>query len=158
VPRSHAATALKKKSETGKDTNMNNKLDQYCGLLKEEIKIAEAHLKQVGRHVESVGEDGMEILETRLKEAEAKCEVSRKKADEAAGRIKEFLEEKIDSAVTKLEDWKTDRDIEKVEKRADRKEQYAIDLMVLATFAVQGAEVALVDALAARKFATEVAG
>jgi hypothetical protein len=137
---------------------MSNKLDQCCERFKKEIKLVEAHLGQVSHHVESAAEHGVDALEGRLKEAKAKCEISRRNADEAAGRIKEFLEEKIDSAVTKLEEWKTDRDIEKVEKRADRKEQYAIDLMVLATFAVQGAEVALVDALAARKFATEVAG
>jgi hypothetical protein len=137
---------------------MSEKLDQCCKRFKEEIRTAEAHLEQVGRHVESVTEHGVDALELRLKEAEAKCDASRDHASQAGLRIKQFLEEKKEGAISRLEDWKTDRDISKLEKHADKSEQQALDAIALAAFAILEAEVSLVEALKARKVAIEVAG
>jgi hypothetical protein len=137
---------------------MNDKLEQCCKSFTKEIKAAEAHLDEVSRHVEMVSKNGLEDVEVRLKEAEEKCEASRKRAGEAGQHLKQLVEEKIGSAVSRLEDWKIDRDIAKVEARADRKELYAVSALVFAAFAIQEAEVALLKALAARKFANEVAG
>jgi hypothetical protein len=66
--------------------------------------------------------------------------------------------EKKDELIAKYEDWKTDREIEKLEKHADQKEQQAVDAVVVAAFALLEAEVAIVEALKARKVAIEVAG
>jgi len=137
---------------------MNEKLEQCCNNFAKEIKAAKARLEQVSRHVESVAKNGMEDIEVRLKGAEEKCEASRSRAVEAGQHLKQLVEEKVGSAMTRLEEWKTDREIEKVEARADRKELYAVNSLVFAAFAIQEAEVALLEALAARKFANEVAG
>jgi hypothetical protein len=137
---------------------MSEKLDQCCKRFKEEIRTAETHLEQVGRHVESATEHGVDALELRLKEAEAKCDASRDHASQAGLRIKQFLEEKKEGAISWLENWKTDRDISKLEKHADKREQQALDAIALAAFAILEAEVSLVEALKARKVAIEVAG
>ena len=137
---------------------MSDKLDQCCKRFKEEIRTAEVHLEQVGRHVESATENGVDALELRLKEAEAKCEASREHATQAGLRLKQFLEEKKDAAVSRFEDWKTDRDISKLEKHADKSEQQALDAIAFAAFAILEAEVALVEALKTRKIAIEIAG
>ena len=137
---------------------MSDKFDQCCRRFKEEIRTAEARLEQVGRQAESATEHGVDALEARLKEAEAKCDAAREHASEAGHRLKQFLEEKKDTAIAKFEDWKTDHDISKIEKHADKTEQQALDTIVLAAFAILEAEVAIVDALKARKMAIEVAG
>ena len=87
-----------------------------------------------------------------------KREAKREQAAHAGHRIKKFLEESKENVVTKFEDWKTDREIEKIEKDADNKEQQAVDAIVVAAYALLDAEVAIVDALKARKMAIEVAG
>jgi len=46
----------------------------------------------------------------------------------------------------------------KLEKDADKKEQCAVDAVVVAAYALLEAEVAIVEALKARKIAIEVAG
>ena len=97
-------------------------------------------------------------LEVRGKEALAKCEAKREEATEAGERIKHFIEETKNMAVTKYEDWKTDREIDKIENHADNAEQQAVDAILLAAYAILKAEVAMVEALKARKIAIEVAG
>jgi hypothetical protein len=137
---------------------MSEKLDQCCDRLKECLQTTETHLAEAGHHLTSVIETGTETLADREKEALAKCESKREEALQAGERIKHFLEETKHTALTKFEDWKTDREIEKLEKYADKTEQQAVDAIVVAAFAILEAEAAIVEALKSRKIAIEVAG
>ena len=137
---------------------MSEKLDRCLIRLKEEIKSVETNLAQAGQHLASGGETRIDALDTRLEESLTTWESGREQASQAAGRIKHFVEEVKERAVSKYEDWKTDREISKIEKDADKKEERAVDAIVVAAFAILEAEVAIVEALKARKIAIEVAG
>ncbi len=137
---------------------MNNRLDHACNRFKEEINTIEICLGQVGEHLAAATDAGVDALEVELDKATEKREAKREQAAHAGHRIKKFLEESKENVVTKFEDWKTDREIEKIEKDADKKEQQAVDAIVVAAYALLDAEVAIVDALKARKMAIEVAG
>ena len=137
---------------------MSEKLNQCCERLKAEIKTAESSIEKTNHHLATATEQGVHALETRLSEAVAKCDEGRDQATEAAGRLKLFVEEKSHDVLTKIEDWKTDREISKVEKHADKLEQQAVDAVVVAAYALLEADVAIVDALKARRLAIDVAG
>lgn len=137
---------------------MNNKLEQCVNRLKDEIKTVETGLADTGNDLASAVGETVEGLEARWKNALAKCEAKREQAGQAGQRVLHFLEEKKDELVSKYEDWKTDRAIEKLERHADKKEQQAVDAVMLAALALLEAEVAIVEALKARKIAVEVAG
>jgi hypothetical protein len=57
----------------------------------------------------------------------------------------------------KIEEWKHGREVRKLEKRAQRAEDYAAERAWLATVAVEEAEYATLEAIAARLEADEVA-
>lgn len=137
---------------------MNDRLEKFRKNLENELKTAETSLARAVHHLTSATETGVETLEVRLKEALAKAEAGRETAELAGERIKHFLAEKTTGAANKLEEWKTDHEIEKLEKLADKREQQAADAILLAAFALIEAEVAIVEALKARKTAIEVAG
>ena len=137
---------------------MSEHLHQCCNRLKEEVNTAECCLTKVGHHLESAMATEVDALEAELKKATATCEAKREQAVHAGQRIKQFIEEVTNTAVTKYEDRKTNREIVKIEKAADKKEQQAVDAIVVAAFALLEAEVAIVDALKTRKMAVEVAG
>lgn len=137
---------------------MNNRLEQCISRVKEEIKTVETSLADTGNHLTSAVEQNVEVLEARWKDALAKCDAKREQAGQAGQRLRQFLEEKKNEIVSKFEDWKTDREIESLEKTADKKEQQAVDAVIVAAFALLEAEVAIVEALRARKVAVEVAG
>jgi len=137
---------------------MSTKLTQCCDRLKQEIKTAETCLTDMSAHLASATEEKLEGLEARWKNALTKCDAQREDAKHAGQKIRQFLEEKKAEVVSKYEDWKTDRHIEKLEKHADKLEDQAVNAVVVAAFALLEAEVAVVEALRARKVAVEVAG
>lgn len=137
---------------------MNDPLERCIERVKDEVRAVESSLADTNQHLTSAVGQNLEVLESNWKSALAKCEAKRELAGQAGQRLRQFLEEKKDELVSKYEDWKTDREIDKLEKHADRKEQQAVDAVVVATFALMEAEVAIVEALKARKIAVEVAG
>jgi hypothetical protein len=137
---------------------MNDRLEQFCKTLEAEIKAAEASLKKAGHHLTTSSETGLASLDAGLKEAIGKCEAKREQAESAGQRIKQFIEDSATHALSKYEDWKTDREVEKLEKHADQSEQQAADAILVAAYALLQAEAAIVEALKARKIAIEVAG
>jgi hypothetical protein len=137
---------------------MNNKLEQCINRVQDEIKTIESSLADTGNHLTTAVEQKAESLEAGWKNALAKCDAKREQAGQAGQRLRQYLVEKKDELISKYEDWKTDREIEKLEKHADKKEQQAVDAVIVAAFALLEAEVAIVEALKARKVAIEVAG
>jgi hypothetical protein len=137
---------------------MNNKLEQCINRVQDEIKTIETSLADTSNHLTTAVEQKAESLEAGWKNALAKCDAKREEAGQAGQRLRQFLEEKKEELISKYEDWKTDREIEKLEKHADKKEQQAVDAVVVAAFSLLEAEVAIVEALKARKIAIEVAG
>ena len=137
---------------------MNNHLEQFRNKLADEVKAAETYLGQAVNHLTTATETGLETLEVRLQASLVKYEAQRENADHAGQRIKHFLVETAAATISKLEEWKTDREIGKLEKQADKREQQAADAILLAAFALLEAEIAIMEALKARKTAIEVAG
>lgn len=137
---------------------MNDRLEQFRKNLEVEIQSAEATLAKSVQHLTTSSETGLAALETGLKETLAKCESKREQAEHAGRRIKNFIEESTSHAISKYEDWKTDREIGKLEKHADETEQQAVDAILVAAYALLQAEAAIVEALRARKVAIEVSG
>lgn len=137
---------------------MNQKLIEFRKVLEAEIKTAEASLAKAVHQLSTAAETGTDTLDANLKETLVKYEAKREQAEHAGHRIKQFLSDKTNLAITKYEDWKTDREIDKLEKHADQSEQQAVDAIVVAVYALMEAEVAIMEALKSRKIAIEVAG
>jgi len=137
---------------------MEDKLEKCCRRLKDEMKSAETCLGSVGQHLATATESKLDTLEAHLKAGIAKCDAKREQAAGAGERVRQFLEQTKADIVSKYEDWKTDREIGKLENHADKLEDRAVDAVVVAAFALLEAEVAIVEALKARKIAIEVAG
>lgn len=125
--------------------------------IRAELGHAETSLTHVSRHLdEEVGE--LSVLESGLKDAKLRRDTKREEAHRAGERLKEWFEGKKDLVVDKLEDVRTDIEIHRIEKDADRKEDHARDAIVVAAHALLEAEVALIDAVKARRLAIDVAG
>lgn len=137
---------------------MSESLNKCCRRFKEEICAVECCMANVGSHLTSATEKGVDAIDADLHKAIAKCEELEDKSLHATKRIGHFLEELKCNAVTDLENWITDRTIDKIEKDADKKEDRAVDALIVVAYSLHKAEVAIIDALRARKMALEVAG
>lgn len=124
--------------------------------IREELNTATESLTQVSRHL---GDDHeLSILETGLSEATQRRASKQDEAHQAGERIKQWLGQTKDQVIDKLEDIKTDIEIHRIEKDADRKEDHACDAVIVAAHALLEAEVAVIEAVKARRLAIDVAG
>ncbi|HEY5892722.1 MAG TPA: hypothetical protein VIT91_05770 [Chthoniobacterales bacterium] len=137
---------------------MSNKLNQCILRFEENLKSAESYLIETKDHLTAAVKESADELETRAKNALARLEAKREQAASAKQKVLHYLEEKKDELIAKLEDWRVDREIEKLEKAADAKEEHAVNAVITAAYALLEAEAAVLDALKARKIAVEVAG
>lgn len=137
---------------------MSNKLNLSILRFEEKLKSAETYLSETKDHLIAAAKENTEELEARAANALAVLETKREQAASAKEKVLHYLEEKKDELVAKFEDWRVDREIEKLEKAADSKEEHAVNAVITAAYALLEAEVAVLDALKARKIAAEVAG
>jgi len=137
---------------------MKNNLKECCQRLNDEIKTAGTRLANVSQHLVNTTETKLDALEQHLKETIAKCDAKREQAASAGERLRQHLEQMKGDIVSKYQDWKTNREIDKLEKHADKLEDRAVDAVAVATFALLEAEALIVEALKAREIAIEVAG
>ena len=60
------------------------------------------------------------------------------------------MAERVEAKETEIEEWKAKREHEKLVARADRAEDYAATAIIIALAAVEEAEIAILEAVAAR--------
>jgi hypothetical protein len=133
-----------------------NEANSHHERIREELANAKESLTHASRHLDEGSE--LSVLEVGLKDAAARCSLKRSEALKASDRIKDWFEHTKDQVIDKIEDLKTDIEIHRIEKDADRKEEHACDAIVVAAHALLEAEVALIEALKARRLAIDVAG
>jgi hypothetical protein len=86
----------------------------------------------------------------KLDEAKASCHSAKQKVVDATNRLKLLAEEKELENDAEILAWKAGREVIKLEKRAERAENYAETSIEIALCAIAEAEEAVLEALAAR--------
>ena len=136
---------------------MSEKIDKFCNDLRDHLTAVEDRLNRVKASVQSAADEGREALEARKQKVEADFEAEKHKVEEAKAKAKNWAEEKKAETDAKIEEWKRNRDIHKLEKRADNAEEYAEAAIYIAAAAVDEADYAILNAVAARLIADEAA-
>ena len=121
-------------------TKLDNGIDQ--------LKSAKAYLESLQKETEAA-------IQKRIKTAKTALEEKKKDVEAAKERLAEFVEDKTAETQATVSEWKTSRDRKKLEKRAERAQKRAEAFIALALYASEEAEVAILEAVAARKDADE---
>ena len=137
---------------------MSEKIDQFCNNLRERLNEVDKRVNSFKANVESANAKAKADIHAQLDKIKADFEARKHKAEEAHKRLQANLEEKKHETEAKIEEWKHQREVKKLERRAQRAEDYAAESAWLAMLAVEDAEYAMLEAVAARLEADEVAG
>lgn len=129
---------------------MNEKIEKIRNDMNEHLAAAEQRISEARSTVEKAASDTQDAMAAKIKEAQAKVAETQSKIDAAKAKAQAHLEEKKDETEAAIEGWKRDREIKKLEKRADRDEDYAVSVVVLAVSAIEEAEVATLQAIVSR--------
>jgi heme-binding NEAT domain protein len=139
------------------DRIMNMNLDELGKKLHGKIDNGINHLKTAKDHLENVKMEAETAIQTNLKAAKETLEEKKQETADATARLKELVEDKKTETETAVAEWKSNRDLKKLEKRAERAEKYAEACVEMALSSVVEAEVAILEAVAARQDADNAA-
>lgn len=108
-------------------------------------------LKAVKTHLEEVQKETEQTIQVKLTAAKQTFEDKKQEAAAAKERLEGLIDDKKAETEAAVVEWKTNHDRKKLEKRAERAEKYADACVEVALSSVAEAEIAILEAAAARK-------
>lgn len=114
-------------------------------------------LKKAKNQLEDLQKETEAAIQSKLSAAKETMEKEKQKAASAKEKIEAFVKAKTAETETMVAEWKTNHDRKKLEKRAERAEKYAESSADLALYYASEAEVAILEAVAARQDADDAA-
>lgn len=129
---------------------MGDKFDNFYKELRTKIDSAEKRIKDLNASAKSAGEKARLDAQAQLAELEKRAKDQLVKVKAAEAKAKSWADEKKAITSDKIAAWKAQHEAEKLVAYADFAEDYAVGSIELAIAAVEEAERAAVEALAAR--------
>ncbi len=134
---------------------MNQKVEHIQNDLNERLETLRQRLEEVKANVEDSANQSREALHQKGQEIEARYKAQQQKLEDAQVRAEQWLEDKAAETGEKIAEWEHQHEVEKLERRADRAEEYAASAVYLASAAIDEAELAILDAIGARLLAED---
>ena len=136
---------------------MNINLDELGKKLHAKLDRGIDQLKAAKAHLEDVHKETEAAIQAKLKAAEETLEAKKQEAAAAKAGMEEFVEVKKVETRAAVAEWKANRDSKKLKKRAERAEKYAESCVEMALYYAAESQVAILEAVAARKDADDAA-
>ena len=136
---------------------MKVNLDQLEKDLHAKLDSGIDQLRSAKAHVENLSKESAEMIQKKLEEVKKVVETTKQEATAAKTKVEDYAETKKAETEATIAGWKANRESKKLEKRAEQAEKYAETCVELALYYYTEAQVAILEAIAARKDADEVA-
>jgi hypothetical protein len=129
---------------------MSERVNKFCDGLKERLGALEKLVQSVKANVQALPGKAEKAVQDKANEARAKLRTQKERLDKTRADLKAWGEQKKAETETMIREWKTKREVKKLNARAARAEEYAEAAMFLALANIDEAEEAVLDAVAAR--------
>ena len=129
---------------------MNINLDELGKKLHAKLDSGIDRLKVAKTHLEDVHKETEAAIQTKLNAAKETLDAKKQEIAAAKTGIEKFAEAKKAETQAAVAEWKTNRDHKKLEKRSERAQKYAEACIAVALCSAEEAEVAILEAVAAR--------
>jgi hypothetical protein len=118
--------------------------------ISEQIDAARAKLEALKRDLSSVHEEDMATLREHQNDIRARIDQQKERARLRQSAIARWKSEKVAHTQEAIASWKERRELDKLETRAERAQDYALDMVSAVVDDFEEAEQAVYDAVAAR--------
>ena len=135
---------------------MSEKIDRFCESLRQQLTEIEVKLSHTKADLERIPQGTQQLIQSKLKIAKVQLAENKQKAEEAKVTMGQWVDAKKSELQSQIDEWKAQREVEKLVSRADRAEEYAASAIVFAAAALQEAQIAVLEAIEARIEADEV--
>jgi hypothetical protein len=129
---------------------MSETFDKFCSDVRTKINDADKRLKDLKASARSAGQKAKDDAKAHLATLENKAKEQQTKIEASEAKVKAWAEQKKAITAEKIAEWKAQRQVKKLNDRADDAESYAVAAMQIAAAAVDEAETAAIEAVVAR--------
>jgi uncharacterized protein (DUF342 family) len=137
---------------------MSTAIDNFTQQLHDNLEAVEARAKSLKKNIQSLPKKTQAEIQSALDKAKTNLDARKQEFDDYRAKLTTQLAAKESEVMSTIEDWKANREVEKLEHRADQAEDYAATMTFLAVAAMEEAEAANLAAIAARLDAEAAAG
>ena len=118
--------------------------------LSQQIDAAKDRLDNLKRDLQEMHAEDMTTLSERQSEIRARLDQQKARAEQLKEKITSWKNEKVAHTRDTIASWKKQRATDKLQTRAERAEDYAVDMVTIAANDFDEAEQAVFEAIAAR--------
>jgi hypothetical protein len=118
--------------------------------LAQEIDQARGKLEALRKDIQDMHEEDLQTLQQRREELNQRLAQQKAKAQQLKADIADWNREKVAHTKDAIASWRQRREINKLQARADRAREYALDMVSVAAMDFEEAEQAVFDAVTAR--------
>jgi hypothetical protein len=129
---------------------MGEKFDKFCSDLRTKIDDADKRLKGLQASAKNAGQKARDDAKAHLAALENKAKDQQAKIEASKAKVKAWADGKKAITADKIAEWKAQREVRKLNDRADDAESYAVAAMQIAVAAIDEAETAAIEAVLAR--------
>jgi len=129
---------------------MSDATNELKAKLSQQIDAARGKLDNLKKNIASVHEEDVQALQRKQAEIGQRIAQQKERAKQLKAEMASWQKEKVAHTKEAVASWRQRHELEKLEKRAERAADYAIDMVTAAALDVDDAEQAVLDALAAR--------
>jgi len=137
---------------------MGQHIDQFCETLRLKLTDAEGNLSALRTKIDVEAENAARDVQSHLDAVKKRIEQGEVKASAARADVDMWLEQRKATASGAVAEWKSKREIAKLQTRADRAKRYLAATIDIAEAAIDEAEVAALEAWLARRDAESAMG
>jgi hypothetical protein len=135
---------------------MSIAIDNFTKQLHDNLEAVEDRVKSLKENIQSIPKKTQAEIQLKLEETGKALEAKKQEFDDYRAKLKTQFTEKESEVKAQVEEWKTSREVNKLEHRADKAEDYATTSTFLAIAMMEEAEKSILEAIAARLDAVAV--
>ncbi len=137
---------------------MSTAIDNFTSQLHDNLEAVEDRAKALNKSIKSATKKNQAEIQSKLDEAKASLAAKKQEFDEYRAKLKTQFEDKEAEVKSSVDEWKVSREVQKLEHRAEKAEEYAATSVYLAMAMMEEAEEATLTAICNRMDAEAAAG
>jgi hypothetical protein len=118
--------------------------------LQQQLQIVQQRIANANQEIADLRAQDKETIRQKADELRKRMDAAKQDADRRKNEISQWLEARKQHTEAQIATWRQKRELKHLQKRADKAEDYAINLVVATMLDADEAEVAVLDALEAR--------
>jgi hypothetical protein len=137
---------------------MSTAIDNFTSQLHDNLTAVEERAKSLNKSIKSATKKNQAEIQSKLDEAKVSLAGKKQEFDEYRAKLQTQFADKEAEVKSSVDEWKASREVNKLEHRAEKAEDYAATSIYLAMAMMEEAEAATLTAICNRMDAEAAAG